>query len=88
MKVLFHPGFAADQRRFEAQYAVISAGLKARFREEINESIEAVKSAPSAAGHFISTGSVIVTELRRRNLRSFPFFVLYGCNVNVIPGAS
>ena len=29
------------------------------------------------AGHFLNLGSLVVKELRRRNLRSFPFFVLY-----------
>ncbi|HEY3754977.1 MAG TPA: hypothetical protein VGL42_02395 [Opitutaceae bacterium] len=70
--------------KFEAQYAEISAGLKVRFRLEVDESIEAVKSGPSAAGHFVNTGSVIVTEFRRRNLRSFLFFVLYGWNPEVL----
>ena len=78
MKVVFHPDFPKDQLRFEAGYADISDGLAQRFRGEINEAVEAIKEAPSAAGHFINTGSKMVPEFRRRNLSDFPFFVLYG----------
>ena len=78
MKVLFHPEFPRDQRKFQADYAVISVGLGDRFRMEIDKAIEAIKASPSAAGHFVNTGSAIVTEIRRRNLQAFPFFVLYG----------
>lgn len=78
MKVVFHPGVAEDQRAFEANYGEISDGLAQRFRTEVDQAIEAMKVAPSGAGHFLSTGSMIVPEFRRRNLRSFPFFVLYG----------
>jgi len=38
----------------------------------------AVKTNPTSAGHFINTGSLILREVRRRNLEVFPFFVLYG----------
>ena len=78
MKVVFHPEFPGDQRKFEASYAEISDGLAIRFRREIDEAIEAIKASPSAAGHFVNTGSGVVTEFRRRNLQAFPFFVLYG----------
>ncbi len=78
MKVLFHPDFPNDQRKFQADYAEISVGLAARFQREIDEAIAAVKAAPAAAGHFVNTGSEIVAEFRRRNLNAFPFFVLYG----------
>ena len=32
MRVLFHPDFPKDVRRFEAEYPAISVGLTARFR--------------------------------------------------------
>lgn len=35
MKVLYHPDFAKDVRKFEADYRAISEGLKARFRRRI-----------------------------------------------------
>jgi hypothetical protein len=40
--------------------------------------LDAIKSSPTGAGHFLHVGSRVVSELRRRNLKSFPFFVLYG----------
>ena len=78
MKVVFHPEFPRDQRKFEADYGEISPPLASRFREEIDGAIAAIKAAPSSAGHFLHTGSAVVTEFRRRNLNAFPFFVLYG----------
>jgi len=56
MKVLFHPEFPKDQRKLQADYAVISVGLGDRFRMEIDNAIEAIKASPSAAGHFVNTG--------------------------------
>lgn len=78
MTVLFHPEFPRDIRRFEAEYAAISPGLAARFRQELDSAVEAVKASPARAGHFLNLGSQVVREFRRRNLRAFPFFVLYG----------
>jgi hypothetical protein len=78
MRVIFHPEFSPEIRRFEAQYAEISEGLAARFRQEVLQAIDAIKRSPTSAGHFLTTAAAR-SELRRRNLRSFPFFVLYGC---------
>jgi hypothetical protein len=78
MRILFHPEFPKDIRRFEAEYALISDGLALRFRRELDQAIDAVKSSPAGAGHFLNLGSSVVNELRRRNLRAFPFFILYG----------
>jgi len=78
MKVVFHPEFPRDQRKFEDNYAEISPALAGLFREGIDGVIVAIKAAPSGAGHFLHTGSSVVPEFRRRNLHSFPFFVLYG----------
>jgi hypothetical protein len=78
MKILFHPEFPKDQRKFQADYDKISAGLAMRFRDEIDRAIEAVKGSPSGAGHFVHLGSSVVIDFRRRNLEAFPFFVLYG----------
>jgi len=78
MSVRFHPEFPADIQKFAADYAEISSGLGARFRSEIDEGVAAIKSSPGGAGHFLNLGSAIVPEVRRRNLRGFPFFILYG----------
>ena len=94
MRVTFHPEFPNTIRRFEAESARISNGLSARFRQEIDDTVDAVKAAPEGAGHFLNIGSSIRTELRRRNLRAFPFFILYGVVGDrllfgsVIPGRS
>jgi len=79
MKVIFHPDFPRDQRKFRQGYEEISAGLAERFQSEIEQAIAAIKAAPTGAGHFVNTGSTIVPEFRRRNLQAFPFFVLDGC---------
>src|SRR5437867_3981690 len=50
MKVVFHPEFPADIRKFEAQYARISEGLAARFRRETDDAVEMIKSCPGRAG--------------------------------------
>jgi hypothetical protein len=78
MRVIFHPEFAKDIRRFEAEYGQVSEGLAARFRNEVDQALEAIKSSPTSAGHFLSFGASVVANPRRRNLRSFPSFVLYG----------
>ena len=78
MRVLFHPDFPEDIRKFEADYRTISDGLAARFRHELEDALDAIKASPQSAGHFLQTGSKVVPEFRRRNLRAFPFFILYG----------
>jgi len=87
MRIQFHPDFPRDQRKFQADYAEISAGLAARFQTEIDEVIDAVRAAPTAAGHFVNTGSEFALKYRRRNLRAFPFFVLYGCTADIRRGS-
>ncbi len=52
MKVLFHPDFPRDQRKFEADYAEISVGLAARFRTEIDDAIDAIKAATDSSRAF------------------------------------
>src|SRR5688572_23921230 len=80
MRVLFHPEFGQDILRFEAEYARISPGLAARFRSEVDQAIGAITRSPTSAGHFLQCNSKFIERLRRCNLRSFPFFVLYGCS--------
>jgi hypothetical protein len=78
MRVFFHPEFPQDVRRFEEEYAEVSDGLAARFRQEVDGAMESIKASPCSAGHFLNLRSSVGAELRRRNLRAFPFFVLYG----------
>lgn len=77
MTILYHPDFVGDIRRFATQYARVSPNVERRFREEVDAAIITIKANPTAAGHFINTGSVILTDVRRRNLGNFPFFMLY-----------
>jgi hypothetical protein len=78
MNVRYHPEFPADVLRFAAQYGEISPRLESRFRAKVDEALARIKAGPTDAGHFLNTGSTIVTDIRRRNLKSFPQFVLYG----------
>jgi len=78
MRVLYHPEFSKDIQRFEMDCRAVSDGLAARFRDQVQTALEAVKGSPQGAGHFLQTGSTVVREFRRRNLRQFPFFILYG----------
>ena len=78
MKVIFHPEFPKDIRKFETDYARISQGLAQRFRREVDSAVDHIKAGPTAAGHILNLGSALVPDLRRRNLKAFPFFVLYG----------
>jgi len=78
MRVSFHPEFPQDVRRFEGEYADVSDGLATRFRHEVEGALESIKASPTSAGHVLNVRSFVGAELRRRNLRAFPFFVLYG----------
>lgn len=84
MRVLFHPEFPQDVRRYADAYGEISPGLSIRFQQEVEAAIEAIKRSPSSAGHFLNLGSRVVPELRRRNLRAFPFFILYGSSPELL----
>jgi hypothetical protein len=84
MRVSYHPEFPQDIKKYEAQYRTISLRLGLRFRAEVAKAIEQIKSSPGSAGHFLNTGSKIVKEVRRRNLASFPFFVLYGISDDIL----
>lgn len=71
MTVRYHPEFAQDVVRFAGQYRAISPRLGARFQSEGDEALTQIKTAPTAAGHFLNTGSTIVQEVRRRNSSRF-----------------
>ena len=94
MRILYHPGLARDIQQFAGKYAEISPRLSERFRQDIDGALLAVKTNPTGAGLYINTGSLILREVRRRNLETFPFFVLYGLADDrlvfgaVIPSAS
>jgi hypothetical protein len=94
VKVVYHPDFPKDIKRFEGQYREVSEALAMRFRGAVDDAIRRVKASPGSAGHFVHTGSHVVKEVRRCNLPSFPFFILYAVSGDmlvfrsVIPTAS
>lgn len=77
MKFIYHPDFPTDIKRFEAQYREVSEPLASRFRGAVDDAIGRIKASPGSGGHFVNTGSRVVKEVRRCNLSSFPFFILY-----------
>jgi len=78
MKVHYHPDFPRDIRKFFQKYREIYPALGERFLSEIDIAIADVIAGPDYAGHFVRLGTRTVRTFRRRNLDSFPFFVLYG----------
>jgi len=44
MRVVYHPEFPQDIKRFEAQYGEISDRLASRFRAEVDDAIERIKN--------------------------------------------
>lgn len=84
MKIRYHPEFPADVLRHAARYREISPRLELRFRVEVDDALARIKAGPTDAGHFLNTGSTIVPDIRRRNLKSFPYFVLYGLHVELL----
>ena len=50
MRVIFHPEFPKDIQKFAQDYRAISDGLSTRFRQDVDDALEAVKLSPSSAG--------------------------------------
>ena len=84
MRATYHPDFPRDIKKFEEQYREVSERVVVKFRAEVDSAIERIKASPNSAGHFLNTGSQIVKEVRRRNLRSFPLFILYGVSGDLL----
>ena len=84
MKFVFHPQLPDDICKHQAAYEAVSLRLGRRFRSEVESTIENIKANPESAGHFLNTGSTIVREFRRANLRSFPFFILYARHADLL----
>lgn len=78
MKVQFHADFPQDILHFAENYRMISNTLTERFRQEVDSAIETVKPSATGAEHRLEVKSTIVPDLNRRNLKVFPFFILYG----------
>lgn len=74
MDHIFHPLAVQDARKIEKNYAKILEDLADRFWSELNEAIDVVFSLPEQ--HFDPSG------YRRRNLRKFPFHILFEERLN------
>jgi hypothetical protein len=77
MKVVYHPEFSKDIRRFADEYGKAYPALGERFKHEAFDAVAAIKAGPNHAGHLARITSSILKHARRRNLPSFPFFLLY-----------
>lgn len=77
MKLFFHEEFQRDVARVQLEIDLRYPGQGARFLADLRQAVSAVGQSPLAAGHFILHESVLPRTLRRRNLRIFPFFIVY-----------
>jgi hypothetical protein len=72
MRALFHPEFPRDIRRYADTYNEISPGLAIRFRNEIENAVEAIKLAPTAAGHYLNLVPRLCPSYAAEIFRLFP----------------
>jgi len=77
MHIAAHVEFANDQIKFWSNYSDVSERVAVHFQQQIDDAMLAIMTYPLAAGHFFQIGKRQVTHLRRRNLKRFPFFILY-----------
>jgi len=78
MKVVIDRRFTENQQNIQHDY-VLTAGeqVSLRFRDEVDEAIESITRFPAAAGHLIRRPFQMGIPHRRRNLKKFPFFIIY-----------
>jgi len=78
MKVVVYKRFTSRQQRAQRDYALTaSEEVALRFRDEVDEAIESITRFPDAAGHLIPRKFQNAIPHRRRNLKKFPFFIVY-----------
>jgi len=77
MKVVLRNRFFRDQTEYCSAYLSVSETLGVRFEAEVSAAIEVIVERPTSAGHPIPIISKSGQTVRRRNLRIFPFFILY-----------
>ena len=77
MDQIFHPLAAKEAREIELGYSKISAKLADRFWSELNQEIDEVFANPEQQ-HFDPSG------YRRRNLKKFPYHILFEIRMNCI----
>jgi hypothetical protein len=84
MKIFYHPKFSQNVRRFSEEYLKVYPVLGEKFILELREALDEVKGGPQHAGHLLKTRTKTPIIFRRRNLHSFPFFVLYGSTSDLL----
>jgi len=77
MKVVIDRQLSIGRRRVLLYYEEKSGWAADNFEKALNEAIGAIKSAPTGAGHFIPRKSRNGIPHRRRNLKKFPYFIVY-----------
>ena len=80
MTVVVHPALEDDIRRYAGEYGLIYETLGQRFFIEVRAALTSIETGPEYAGHLLKTRLTRIKDIRRCNLHSFPFFVLYGTN--------
>jgi len=78
MKLVIDKRVTTRTRHVSRDYArTASEEVAHRFRNAVDEAIWAIARAPAAAGHLIHYPPDPKVAYRRRNLRTFPFFIIY-----------
>jgi len=84
MKVVTDRQFSFEKRRVLRDYEAKSGWASANFEKALSDAVEAIKAAPTSAGHFFFYGSRTAVSYRRRNLKKFPFFIAYSYEAGVL----
>jgi len=84
MKVVTDRQFSVEKRKFLRDYEERSGWAAEHFEKALNAAVEAIKAAPTAAGHFFFCGSRAAVSYRRRKLKKFPFFIAYSYEEEVL----
>jgi len=77
MRLVVHEHFLQMEKKILLYYEEKSGWAADNFEKALNEAIGAIKSAPTGAGHFIPRKSRNGIPHRRRNLKKFPYFIVY-----------
>jgi|GEM_PF-616101 len=78
MKVVVDKRFTDSQQSIQHDYELTaSEQASLRFRDEVDEAIDSITRFPAAAGHLVRRWFRMGIPHRRRNLKRFPFFIVY-----------
>jgi len=77
MKVAANRQFATDSRNTLLYYEAKSGWAADHFKKALNDAVEAIRHSPTGAGHLIPRNFGTGLPHRRRNLKRFPYFIVY-----------